>query len=81
MLKSPIWNGPKFLIFGKIPWSASPWYFDRLLIITHHLKGLSLSFQKIIIIGPTELKLWPFKDALFVVKLWCSHIVSLPGSV
>ncbi len=32
----------------------------RLLILTHHMKGLSLSFQKITLIGPTELKLWLF---------------------
>ncbi len=36
-----------------------------LLILTHHLKRLSLSFQKIIKFGQTELKLWPFKYALF----------------
>ncbi len=34
-----------------------------LLILTHHLKGLSLSFHKINVIGPTELKLWLLKDA------------------
>ncbi len=45
---------------------------NRLLILTHHLKGLSLSFQKIKInvIGLTELKLWPFKDALLNTTLF-----------
>ncbi len=33
---------------------------NRLLILTHHLKGPSLSFQKINVIGPSELKLWLF---------------------
>ena len=34
---------------------------NRLWILTHHLKGLSLSFQKNHVIGQSELKLWPFK--------------------
>ena len=41
---------------------------NRLLILTHRLKGLSLKISenhKINVFGPTELKLWPFKDALF----------------
>ncbi len=39
------------------------------MILRHHLNKFDLSFQnnyhKIYVIGPTELKLWPFKDALF----------------
>ncbi len=41
---------------------------NRLLILTHRLKVLSLKVSenhKINVFGPTELKLWPFKDALF----------------
>ncbi len=59
------------LKFGTGPFSGKyhgPRYFvkqaqDRLLILAHHLKGLSLSFQKINVIGPTVL---PFKDACSV---------------
>ena len=33
-----------------------------LLILRHHLNELIVSFH---VIGPTELKLWPFKNTLF----------------
>ncbi len=62
----------KFANFGQISWiiahgprpkNAKLWP-QRNVGLKRYLKGLFLSFQKINVIGPTELKLWPFDLAL-----------------
>ncbi len=66
MLKSQIWNEP---FSGKDHglYVASPWSFVQKTGPKYtHLKSLSIKLsenQKINVIGPTELKLWLFKDA------------------
>ncbi len=48
---------------------------NRLLVLTQHLNPLfKLSENhKINIVGPTELKLWPFKGALFNATVTCIY--------
>ncbi len=49
---------------------------NRVLILTHYLKGLSLtSLIKINVFGPTELKLWLFKD-LYLTLSTCMYIIN-----
>ena len=69
MLKSQIWNG------------GVPWYFVKIVpkytfnFNTSSERPLSKLSEndKINVIGPTELKLWPFKDTLF--KLCSNQII------
>ncbi len=44
----------------------------NVLILTHNLKGLSLSFQKNRVV--IELKLWPFNDASFNATYTCMTV-------
>ncbi len=72
MLKSNVYF---WSVFDKIPWAIAHSLFPKIgnygqfqlrdLIIPFE-KGLSKLSEnhKIIVIRPTELKLWPFKDAL-----------------
>ena len=48
-------------------WLYSPWCFDFDLNTSSERPISKLSENhKINVIGPTELKLWPFKDAVYI---------------